>query len=46
MSTTPLGGARHLQPEDLSRRYLSKVDPRLNHEQALELALRVARLAR
>lgn len=39
-----LGGARDLQPEDLSRRYLSKVDPRLNYEQALELALRVAHL--
>ncbi|MGY2203889.1 3-deoxy-7-phosphoheptulonate synthase [Pseudomonas tolaasii] len=26
---TRLGGARNLQPEDLSRRYLSKVDPRL-----------------
>jgi 3-deoxy-7-phosphoheptulonate synthase len=44
--TECLGGARNLQPEDLSRRYLSKVDPRLNHEQALELALRVAHLAR
>lgn len=42
--TECLGGARDLQPEDLSRRYLSKVDPRLNYEQALELALRVAHL--
>lgn len=44
--TECLGGARNLQPDDLSRRYLSKVDPRLNHEQAIELALRVAHMAR
>lgn len=42
--TECLGGARNLQPDDLSRRYLSKVDPRLNYEQSLELALRVAHL--
>ncbi len=33
------GGARELTPEDLEHRYVSRVDPRLNAEQALELAL-------
>lgn len=42
--TECLGGARDLRAEDLGRRYLSKVDPRLNYEQSLELALRVAHL--
>ncbi|MFK0310321.1 3-deoxy-7-phosphoheptulonate synthase class II [Pseudomonas sp. NPDC090233] len=37
-----LGGAVGLQPADLSRRYLSQVDPRLNRDQAMELALRVS----
>ena len=39
------GGARGLNDADLSRAYKSQVDPRLNYEQALELALQIARLA-
>lgn len=38
------GGARGLTDGDLNRAYLSQVDPRLNYEQALELAMRVAGL--
>lgn len=37
--TECIGGARDLQSADLERAYLSRVDPRLNAEQALELAL-------
>ena len=37
------GGARGLTDADLQRAYRSTVDPRLNHEQALELALLIAR---
>jgi 3-deoxy-7-phosphoheptulonate synthase len=37
------GGARGLTEGDLERAYESDVDPRLNHEQALELALHIAR---
>ena len=37
------GGARGLSDEDLARAYLSTVDPRLNYEQALEVAMRIAR---
>ncbi len=37
------GGARGLCEADLGRAYESEVDPRLNYEQALELALLVAR---
>jgi 3-deoxy-7-phosphoheptulonate synthase len=40
------GGARGLTDGDLARAYKSQVDPRLNAEQALELAMRVAELAR
>ncbi|MEE8524963.1 MAG: 3-deoxy-7-phosphoheptulonate synthase, partial [Thermoanaerobaculia bacterium] len=36
------GGARGLDDEGLQRSYKTFVDPRLNYEQALELALRVA----
>jgi len=36
------GGARGLTDADLQRAYRSTVDPRLNHEQALELALAIA----
>ena len=36
------GGARGLTDSDLQRAYRSSVDPRLNHEQALELALMIA----
>jgi 3-deoxy-7-phosphoheptulonate synthase len=36
------GGARGLTDQDLARAYRSTVDPRLNHEQALELAMLIA----
>ena len=39
------GGARGLTDDDLSRAYRSQVDPRLNYEQALELAMLIARRA-
>ncbi len=38
------GGARGLTDADLARAYQSQVDPRLNYEQALELAMRIAGL--
>ena len=37
------GGARGLSDEGLMSAYRSRVDPRLNYEQALEMALRIAR---
>jgi 3-deoxy-7-phosphoheptulonate synthase len=40
------GGARGLGDGDLGRDYRSQVDPRLNAEQALELAMRIAAHAR
>jgi 3-deoxy-7-phosphoheptulonate synthase len=40
------GGARGLTDGDLARAYRSSVDPRLNHEQALELAMLVAERSR
>jgi 3-deoxy-7-phosphoheptulonate synthase len=40
------GGARGLGDGDLARAYRSQVDPRLNAEQALELAMRIAAYAR
>jgi 3-deoxy-7-phosphoheptulonate synthase len=40
------GGARGLADGDLARDYRSQVDPRLNYEQALELAMRIAAVAR
>ena len=36
------GGARNLTDKDLERAYRSQVDPRLNYEQALELAMKMA----
>jgi 3-deoxy-7-phosphoheptulonate synthase len=33
------GGARDLLDEDLKRAYKSTVDPRLNYEQSLEMAM-------
>jgi len=44
--TECIGGARGLDERDLSRAYRSQVDPRLNYEQALELAMRIAAHAR
>ena len=41
--TECVGGARGLTEVDLSRAYESQVDPRLNYEQSLEMALLVAR---
>ncbi len=40
------GGARGLTDTDLERAYKSTVDPRLNYEQSLELAMRIADLHR
>ena len=40
------GGARGLTDADLQRAYRSTVDPRLNHEQALELAMLIAERSR
>ena len=37
------GGARGLTEVDLARAYESRVDPRLNYEQSLEMALLIAR---
>jgi 3-deoxy-7-phosphoheptulonate synthase len=37
------GGARGLGEDDLARAYRSDVDPRLNYEQALEMAFLIAR---
>lgn len=37
------GGARGLAEADLERAYRSQVDPRLNYEQALEMAMLIAR---
>jgi 3-deoxy-7-phosphoheptulonate synthase len=40
--TECIGGARKLTEEDLQRDYRSDVDPRLNYEQALEMAFVIA----
>jgi len=40
------GGARGLTDGDLARAYKSTVDPRLNYEQAMEIAMRIAGLRR
>ena len=41
--TECIGGARGQGEEDLGRAYESEVDPRLNHEQSLELAFVIAK---
>ena len=41
--TECLGGARQLSEADLTKAYRSDVDPRLNYEQAMEVALLIAR---
>ncbi len=41
--TECMGGARDLSELDLERAYRSRVDPRLNYEQALEMAMSIAR---
>ena len=43
--TECVGGARGLSEVDLVRAYRSQVDPRLNYEQALEMALLLAKRA-
>jgi 3-deoxy-7-phosphoheptulonate synthase len=40
------GGARGLTDADLERAYHTQVDPRLNYEQAMEMAMRIAGLRR
>jgi 3-deoxy-7-phosphoheptulonate synthase len=40
--TECIGGSRGLAEIDLDRAYKSRVDPRLNYEQALEVAMRIA----
>lgn len=42
--TEVLGGAGEIDEEGLSRRYETLVDPRLNHQQSLELAFLVAEM--
>jgi len=42
--TECLGGARNLSDADLKRAFHSEVDPRLNYEQSLEMAMLVARM--
>jgi 3-deoxy-7-phosphoheptulonate synthase len=41
--TECMGGARDLTEQDLARAYRSSVDPRLNYEQSLELAMLIVR---
>ena len=41
--TECIGGSTGLDESDLTRDYRSRVDPRLNYDQALELAMRMAR---
>jgi 3-deoxy-7-phosphoheptulonate synthase len=41
--TECMGGARDLTESDLARAYKSSVDPRLNYEQAIELAMLIVR---
>ena len=44
--TECIGGAGGLEEADLERAYHSDVDPRLNYEQALEMAMLIARKMR
>ncbi len=44
--TECLGGARNLSDSDLKRAYRSEIDPRLNYEQSLEMAMLIARMLR
>jgi 3-deoxy-7-phosphoheptulonate synthase len=41
--TECVGGARGLSEDDLDKAYMTDLDPRLNYEQALEMALQIAR---
>jgi 3-deoxy-7-phosphoheptulonate synthase len=40
--TECIGGSGGIGEQDLHRDYRSRVDPRLNYEQALEMAMRIA----
>ena len=42
--TECLGGAEHIDDADLATRYETLCDPRLNHQQSLELAFLVAEM--
>jgi 3-deoxy-7-phosphoheptulonate synthase len=42
--TEVMGGTEEINDEGLARRYETKVDPRLNHQQSLEMAFRVSEL--
>jgi len=44
--TEVLGGTEEIDDEGLGRRYETLVDPRLNHQQSLEMALQVVELLR
>lgn len=44
--TECLGGSRPVGPQDLGRRYESACDPRLNREQSIDLAFRLADMYR
>jgi 3-deoxy-7-phosphoheptulonate synthase len=44
--TECIGGSSGLTAEDLKRAYKSPVDPRLNYEQSLEMALLIGRRLR
>lgn len=44
--TEVLGGAEEIDADGLARRYETLVDPRLNHQQGLELAFQVVELLR
>jgi 3-deoxy-7-phosphoheptulonate synthase len=44
--TECIGGARGLKESDLARAYKSQVDPRLNYDQAMEIAMWIAGLLR
>ncbi|MDR2564775.1 MAG: 3-deoxy-7-phosphoheptulonate synthase class II [Bifidobacteriaceae bacterium] len=44
--TEVMGGSEKIDDDALTRRYESLVDPRLNHQQALEMAFQVAELLR
>ena len=44
--TEIIGGSEHLDEQSLKDRYETLVDPRLNHQQSLEMAFQVAELLR
>lgn len=44
--TEVLGGGEHIDVEGLAERYETLVDPRLNHQQSLEMAFEVAEMLR